>query len=153
MYERILVPLDGSAVAEQALPAAAVHAQTFDAELILLRVIEPLTDFVRPSPALRDAETTMIALAQEYLEKQRDELEKLDIRVQAATVTGRTHEQILKFGETKQVDLIVICTRGRSGVSRWLMGSVADRVMRGARVPVLVVPAHQQGGGTTRESS
>jgi nucleotide-binding universal stress UspA family protein len=58
-----------------------------------------------------------------------------------ATVEGRANEVILQFAEANQIDLIVICTRGRSGLSRWLMGSVADRVVRGARVPVLLVRA------------
>jgi nucleotide-binding universal stress UspA family protein len=57
-------------------------------------------------------------------------------------LTGTPHDQILTYAETNDIDLIVICTRGQSGfLSRWLMGSVSDRVVRGARVPVLVVRA------------
>jgi nucleotide-binding universal stress UspA family protein len=52
---------------------------------------------------------------------------------------GDHSKQIVQFAEANRIDLIVICTRGRSGLSRWLMGSVADRVVRGASVPVLLV--------------
>jgi nucleotide-binding universal stress UspA family protein len=63
-------------------------------------------------------------------------------RTQVAVVIGSPHEQILRYAEENQIDLIVICTRGQSGfLSRWLMGSVSDRVVQGARVPVLMVRA------------
>jgi len=59
--------------------------------------------------------------------------------VQMVAIGGRPHFQILQYAETNQVDLIVMCSRGQSGLSRWMIGSVADRVMRGANVPVLMV--------------
>jgi nucleotide-binding universal stress UspA family protein len=61
--------------------------------------------------------------------------------VHGVTVEGYPHHEIVGFAEENQIDLIVICTRGLSGLSRWLMGSVADRVVRGATVPVLLVQA------------
>ena len=60
------------------------------------------------------------------------------------TVEGNSHEGIVSCAESEQVDLIVICTRGHSGLSHWLMGSVADRVVRGTGVPVLLVSARQE---------
>jgi nucleotide-binding universal stress UspA family protein len=57
---------------------------------------------------------------------------------------GRPHTGIAEFAENHQVDLIVMSTRGQSGLSRWLMGSVADRVVRGATVPVLLVRAQNE---------
>ena len=59
-------------------------------------------------------------------------------------IRERPHEAITHFAETNDVDLIVICSRGESGPSRWLMGSVADRVVRGATTPVLLVRASAQ---------
>jgi len=56
-------------------------------------------------------------------------------------VPGRPHEEIVRFAETEQVDIVVMCTRGHSGVSRWMVGSVADRVARSVNVPVLLVRA------------
>ena len=71
-------------------------------------------------------------------------LQQQGIRVQVVIVEGRPHVQIAEFSESNQVDLIVMSTRGQSGVSRWLMGSVADRVVRGATVPVLLVRARKE---------
>jgi len=142
MYKRILLSLDGSVLAEQALPYAIAQAERFQAELILLRVLEPLTERLGMSrQAIRQAEERTRALASKYLEGIAVGIQEQDIPVQAVTVEGRPHLEIVRFAEANEVDLIVICTRGRSGVSRWLMGSVADRVVRGASVPVLLVRA------------
>jgi nucleotide-binding universal stress UspA family protein len=78
-------------------------------------------------------------MAREYLENIAAGLQEQGIPVQVVIIEGRPHTEILRFAETDQVDLIVICSRGRSGFSRWLMGSVADRVVRGASTPVLLV--------------
>ena len=81
----------------------------------------------------------MAILAREYLERVAAGVREHDIPVQMVTVGGRPHYQIIQYAETNQVDLIVMCTRGQSGLSRWLLGSVSDRVVRGANVPVLMV--------------
>ena len=80
-------------------------------------------------------------ITREYLERLAADVQERDIRVKLATTVGRPHLQIIEYAETNQVDLIVMSTRGQSGLSRWLMGSVADRVVRGASVPVLLVRA------------
>ncbi len=64
---------------------------------------------------------------------------EIGITVRVVTVDGYPHEEIVRFAEIEHVDLIVISTRGQSGLSRWLMGSVADRVARGVSIPVLLV--------------
>ena len=145
MYNRILLPLDGSAMAEQALPYAIAQAEQFAALLILLWVVEPLPH-VR-GMSLADVEAIKRQTgerAQEYLDRVAATAREEGITVQAATVEGRPNVAILQFAEKNQVDLIVICSRGRSGLSRWLMGSVADRVVRGATPPVLLVRARQE---------
>ncbi|MES0344823.1 MAG: universal stress protein [Anaerolineales bacterium] len=140
MYKRILLPLDGSPLAEQALPHAIALAEHYHSELILMRVLIPL-----PSPpttteaALQRATEEMAILAREYLERVAAGVREHDIPVQMVTVAGRPHYQIIQYAETNQVDLIVMCTRGQSGLSRWLLGSVSDRVVRGANMPVLMV--------------
>jgi len=63
---------------------------------------------------------------------------------QMVTIEGRPHWQIIQYAEINQMDLIVMCTRGQSGLSRWLMGSVSDRVVRGANVPVLMVRSQKK---------
>jgi nucleotide-binding universal stress UspA family protein len=142
MYTRILLPLDGSPLAEKALPHAFAHAESNKADLILLRVLEPIAETRNlPPRAVKKAEDMTRALALEYLESVAEKARERDIQVEVAIKEGRPHEEITQFAETSGVDLIVICTRGKSGRSRWLMGSVADRVTRGANLPVLLVRA------------
>jgi nucleotide-binding universal stress UspA family protein len=147
MYKCVLLPLDGSGLAEQALPHAVVQAKNSEAELVLLRVVETLEE--PPAmwmSAIKREEELMKATAQEYLERIAAQVEGHSIRTRAVTIEGRPHIEIARFAEENQVDLIVMCTRGHSGLSRWLMGSVADRVVRGASVPVLVVRARKGKG-------
>lgn len=140
MYKRILLPLDGSPLAEQALPHAIALAERFHSELILLRVLIPLPRPPTTAEASiqRAAEEASI-FAREYLDRVAAGVQERGITVHTITIGGRPHWQIPQYAETNQVDLIVMCTRGQSGLSRWLLGSVSDRVVRGANVPVLMV--------------
>ena len=145
MYKRVLIPLDGSALAEQALPHAIAQAACFQAELILLKVLESfphargmsLGDLERIKQQAR-------TWALEYLERLATDVRQQGITAQAVAIDGRPHVEIPQFAETNQVQLIVMSTRGQSGLSRWLMGSVADRVVRGATVPVLLVRTRRE---------
>ncbi|MCJ7661456.1 MAG: universal stress protein, partial [Anaerolineales bacterium] len=83
-------------------------------------------------------------LVSEYLEQVAVGVREIGISVRVVTVDGCPHEEIVRFAEIEQVDLIVICTRGQSGFSRWLMGSVADRVARGVSIPVLLVRSNRE---------
>ena len=142
MYKRILLPLDGSSLAEQALPHAVAQAENFQAELILLKVLEPFAKYRNISlEAAGRAEKAARELVHEYLERVATGVRERGVSVRVVIVEGNPHEGIVSSAETEQVDLIVISTRGHSGLSRWLMGSVADRVVRGAGVPVLLVSA------------
>ena len=130
IYKRILLPLDGSELAERALPHAIAQGQGFGAELVLLRVAE------------------MIAHTRgEYLKHIAEQVQEESVQVETAVVEGRPSVAITWFAETSDIDMIVLCTRGRSGFSRWLMGSVADRVVRGATLPVLLVRASKESAG------
>ena len=145
MYKRILLPLDGSALAEQALPHAIAQAERFQAELVLLKVLELLPKDRRLSGDLVRATYELTTrLAREYLESVAVRVQAQNMPVRVIIVEGRPHVEIVRFAETNEVDLIVISTRGQSGISRWLMGSVADRVVRGASVPVLLVRAQKE---------
>jgi nucleotide-binding universal stress UspA family protein len=142
MYKRILVPLDGSKLAEQALPHAAVHADQFGAEIVLLKVLGPLPE---PSMAgrgvVRSAEAASAQIARDYLEGVAGGLRAQGLTAQTATVEGKPYVEIIRFAEENDTDLIVMSARGHSGLSRWLLGSVADRVVRGATVPLLLIQA------------
>ena len=145
MYKRVLIPLDGSPLAEQALPHAIAQARHSQAELILLRVVEPFAHARGLSLAdleqIRQQTTIWI---DEYLEPIAADIQQQEVLVRKVTIDGRPHTGIAEFAENNQVDLIVMGTRGQSGLSRWLMGSVADRVVRGATVPVLLVRARKE---------
>ena len=148
MYKRILLTLDGSELAEQALPHAITQAEHFQAELILLRVLEPLGEILYlPVALVRSAEEITRELARKYLEQVATVVREIGISVRVVTVDGYPHEEIVRFAENEQVDLIVTCTRGQSGLSRWLMGSVADRVVRGVTVSLLLIHAQKDRDG------
>jgi nucleotide-binding universal stress UspA family protein len=140
MYNRVMLPLDGSSLAEGALPHAVAQAKRFQAELVLLRVLIPLTEALgRAPPGIDRAEAWTREMARDYLERVADRIRKEGVSVRVDVIEGRPHHEIVEYAQSNQIDLIVISARGRSGISRWLMGSVADRVIRGADVPVLLV--------------
>jgi nucleotide-binding universal stress UspA family protein len=146
MHKRVLLPLDGSTMAEQALPHAVEQAERFRSELILLRSINHLL----PGSGLSSMEPGSIQelacdWARDYLESIATQVRTQGVPVRVVVLQDPPHDAILHFAETNDVDLIVICSRGQSGPSRWLMGSVADRVVRGATMPVLLVQAQSNG--------
>jgi nucleotide-binding universal stress UspA family protein len=145
MHKRVLLPLDGSTMAEQALPYAVEQAERFRSELILLRAISPMLPGTGLSPLeLGWVQEQAGDWARDYLESVATHVRTRGVPVKVVIIRDPPHEAITHFAETNGVDLIVICSRGQSGPSRWLMGSVADRVVRGATVPVLLVQASGQ---------
>ncbi len=147
MFKRILLPLDGSSLAEQALPVAVAQAEQFQAELVLLKVLEPLTEVygMLGSP-IRKAEKLTVSMVTGYLESVAARIRKRHISVLVATAVGYPPTQICDFAEANQIDLIVMCTRGYSELTRWLLGSVTDCVFRSTSIPVLLVPAAKKVG-------
>jgi len=145
-YKRILAPLDGSQLSEQALEdVKAVAAGKKDCLVTLLMVVEPLVqaylvDYFRDEE-YRTAEEKNEAEAKEYLLSIAEEMTKGGIRVEVELVVGGTaDEAIIDYAKENNIDLIVMSTHGRSGVHRWIFGSVAQRVLRHSPVPVLIVP-------------
>jgi len=145
MYKRVLLPLDGSDLAEQALPHAVAQAERFQAELILLRVLEMLPrDRQWSGAVVKEGFELTDKLARNYLGQIATRIiHEHGTPVQVVTADGRPHVEIIHFAENNKVDLIVMSTRGQSGFSRWLMGSVAERVVRGVRIPVLLIHAKE----------
>ena len=156
MYKKILVPLDGSELAECVLPHVESIAKGCGAqEVIFLRVVEPLRWVVGSSYMasggddainLRGDEMKLIdsenkAAAEKYLSQLVDPTKYNGVNVRSEVIYGRAAESIADYTTKNGVDLITIATHGRSGVSRWVWGSVADRVLRSACVPVLMVRA------------
>jgi nucleotide-binding universal stress UspA family protein len=145
MYRRILLTLDGSAMSEQALPIAVNHAKTFQSELYLIRVISPLIKSYRTGmatmSAIERAEGQLRVIAEDYLEGIAKKLREENMDVNIATRIGIPYKEIISFSDQNNIDLIVMCTRGESGFTRWMLGSNTDYVIRGTNVPVLAVPA------------
>ena len=147
--KHILVPLDGSALAEAALPAAAEIARLTKADLTLFRIVEPITvlapDGLIPQPTVLDV-TVLDELktqARAYVDRAAEKLSKEGVSaIGRIAVDDRAAAAILE--EEKEHSLTAISTHARHGVARLLLGSVADKLVRGAIGPVLVArpPAH-----------
>ena len=145
MYKRIVLLLDGSKLAEGALPHAVALAEQFQAQLILLRVLEPLVEKLSlQGPGLDFAEELTSDIVRDYLDGLAKDFQEKGIDAEPVIITGRPQIEILRYVETEAVDLIVFTTRGESGLSRWLRGSIADRVARGSKIPVLIIPITQE---------
>ena len=151
MYKKVLAPLDGSQLAECTIGEVANVAGP-GAEVMLLQVLEPVAGRIRadvPAGLLSDVgvsdellhgvdEKTAEA-AKEYLKRAAASMKKKGFEVRSETKVGKPAETILGFAKDNKADVIVISTHGRSGASRWAFGSVADKVMRTATIPVLMV--------------
>jgi nucleotide-binding universal stress UspA family protein len=143
MYRKILVPLDGSKTAEGVLPHAQALAYSEGAELILVNVAaNPAMDYVFSDPGLaQQAEQAQEEQSQSYMAKVEKQLEAAGFRVSTQLRVGAVADVILDVAEEMQVDLIAMSTHGRTGAARWLLGSVADRVVRASKIPVLLIRA------------
>jgi len=153
MHETIVVALDGSEEGESALPY--VHdllsklSPEVEREVILLRVVPRAKVYVRSeNTAILDESATereterVKKEALGYLEKARQCMTLAGVQVRCEVVVGDAPEGIVKTSETMDADLIAMSTHGRSGLSRWAFGSVADKVLRlKGRTPVVVVRA------------
>lgn len=143
MFTRILVPLDGSARAERALPVALTIARASAASMLLLRVVD-LTHDVGvygpvPSPALESVVHSLTAAARSYLEERAQPARLQGITTETAVTVASAADIILSTAESGKVDLIVACSHGRTGFVRWALGSVAEHVARHAAIPVLIL--------------
>jgi nucleotide-binding universal stress UspA family protein len=143
MYKRIVVPLDGSKLAEEVLTHVRALASCLGSEIILMRVTTyPSYEYLLADPGVTSSlQTTLEAEAGEYLNGLVASLQRAGFQAQAEVVTvgGPVADAIIAFAHKVQADLIAMSTHGRTGPSRWFLGSVADRVVRGAGVPVLMI--------------
>jgi nucleotide-binding universal stress UspA family protein len=138
MYKSILVPLDGSALAEAILPEIEKVARCMQARIILLRVCRA---HVFPGRDSTKAEVEVVRRAEGYLTAIRDRLAAEGFEVEALVRYGAVAEEILAHSSRKEIDLIAMCTHGRSGLGRWALGSVAEKIVRRSDKPVLLVRA------------
>lgn len=146
MYNHLLIPLDGSQFAEKALTAALEIADKFGSRLTLLRVLHTDENIVIDNPFLQSAELWAgirqfeIEEAQSYLDEQFHRLDQLNYDVETCFVeAGSAADGIIEQASERGCDLIVISTHGRSGLSRFVLGSVANKVMRHTDIPILLI--------------
>ena len=155
MYKKILVPLDGSELAECVIP----HVETIAGasgvkEVTFIRVVEPA---VLPTGVLTDGAAVFTeanaeqlrrqiderneADSREYLDKIKDRVKIAGVDVKVVTLKGKPADEIADYAEKSEADLIIIASHGRSGISRWMHGSVADRLLRTVCIPVMMIRA------------
>ena len=149
MYERILVPLDGSKVGETAIPHVEDLALKLlpgtEVEVTLLQVISELTyDFIDQSDAAQlpyneDDLKKIESMSQKYLETIAVGLRNKGIKVNTVVTVGHAAEEIIKIAHQTNSDLIAMSTHGRSGLGRWALGSITDKVLHESNIPVLTV--------------
>jgi nucleotide-binding universal stress UspA family protein len=125
-YKKLLVPLDGSELAERALPYAQSIAKAMGSEITLFTVsIASAEQLDRPMKA--------------YLELKSRELQSQGIKATSAVTYGTVPDEIVSFADNNNIDLIIISTHGYSGIKRWVLGSVARKVLYGTSVQVLLI--------------
>lgn len=144
--KRILVPLDGSSLAELALEPARALAEAVSAELIVLHVTSTPQIDVQPVPGWPGLNAVVEAADQEadaYLQGVQAAMGDSPVSVKSRCASGPAAEGIIDSADRQKVDLIVMCSHGRSGIERWVFGSVAEKVLRGANRVTLVIQSQE----------
>jgi nucleotide-binding universal stress UspA family protein len=142
MFKHVLVPLDGSLRAERALPLAARIVRVTGGSITLLRVVttpDEFGPFMRQSVMTLELRQAAIAMATKYLSGVAASHALTGIDVKTAVFTGLVSIIILDTAREQQSDLIVLASHGTTGLSRWMLGSVAQKIARSSPIPVLVV--------------
>ena len=149
MYNKIMVPLDGSELAECVLPHLVTIARGCRiSTIVFVRVVDPglppdswptSSEFGLRRTDLEQLEKHRTTLAEDYLTQLISRLNYDWVKVESEILVGKVAESLVDYTAKKDVDLILIASHGRSGISRWVMGSVADRILRNSCCPVLMV--------------
>ena len=158
MLKHILIPLDQSALSETALNYA-TQLTGPDSQITLLTVLVPpdlsistmygtdgLAQVAQDVESYESVERQMRVQAEDYLRNIARRLSASGLRVNIAVHTGRDADVIVEEAATLAVDAIVMATHGRSGISRWLLGSVTQKVLHAAPCPVMVIPQQREAG-------
>lgn len=146
VYRKVLIPLDGSELAEVILEHLKLLVKGCNIpEVIILRVVEPLPAQVlsslshTSSPILAELENHNQQEAIKYVQTIVERLNKENIIAQPAIKIGNPSDEILDYANNNNVDLIIMSSHGRSGVKRWLLGSVTKNVLDHSTVPVMTI--------------
>ena len=148
MYQKVMVPLDGSELAECVLPhVEAISKGCGTRNIVFLQIVEPFQPRGGTGHIFSEGEVERInaehkAAAEKYLAQLLSKVGYEGVNVESEIISGiPAAEGIADYATKNGADLVVIATHGRSGISRWVLGSVADRILRSSCVPVLMVRA------------
>jgi nucleotide-binding universal stress UspA family protein len=146
VFDTILVPLDGSQLAECVLPHVVAFARSFDAEIILLRILEK--NQAGASAQLFDLLNWQIKKTQVtlYLEKTKAQLQESGVRVRTIVLEGLVAEGITDYAQNQGMKLIILSSHGRNGLTQWGISSITQKIILGAQTSLLIVRAHQNRG-------
>jgi nucleotide-binding universal stress UspA family protein len=141
MFKKIVVPLDGSAVAERALNQVLSLAYMVHGEVILLHVIKPALIWTSPHERFKSGDSAEQACpaALEYLQKVQTTYQQPDITFRLLVREGDEASAIVDTADSEEANLIVMSAHGHSGITRWMLGSVAEKALQGASCPMLLV--------------
>jgi nucleotide-binding universal stress UspA family protein len=143
MFDPILVPLDGSQLAECVLPHAVAFARSFDAEITLLRMLEKNQASVQLFDLLNwQINKTQATL---YLEKTKARFKESSIRVRMTVQEGLVAEGITEYAQNRGGKLIILSSHGRNGLTQWGISSITQKIILSAQTSLLIVRAHQHG--------
>jgi nucleotide-binding universal stress UspA family protein len=148
MYRRIMVPLDGSKMAECVIPHVETVAKLSNAGVELVHVVEPVELPTRGGIALsgddlRQIEEHSRHEAQSYLKEIVSRLKSSGIKSHPKLLTGKAADSLVDYMQENNFDLVIMATHGRSGISRWFWGSVADKILYSSKIPVLLVRSQE----------
>ena len=145
MYKKMLVALDASDFAECVFDhVREIASARAIPEVVLLTVVEPVRPVVYTyfgDEGMKGAEAAARESAQYYLDAVRTRLGLESSNVTTVVAAGEPSEEILDYIRESGVDLVVMSTHGRSGMSKWFLGSVVERILRGSTAPVFLVPS------------
>lgn len=156
MFKRILVPLDGSSLAEQAVPHAEIFARIFGSKIILLQVLEPTSYHENPKAVdpltwqIRKAESDIylqglaLRIQKNLGGNQTTKNGKTKSRVEYVIREGKIAENIVNYAHSEKIDLLVISSHGSGGLSRWNISSITQKVINLIYLPVLLIRAYNQ---------
>ena len=137
MIHKIMIPLDGSPLAETAIEHAMKIANPQESEFLLVRVWTAISDY--PYPLESDQWDVLRERHSSYIDDKVAELKERGMKARGLVKEGAADEAIISFAEVEGADLIVMTSHGRSGLTRWILGSVAERVIRHAPCPVFIL--------------
>jgi nucleotide-binding universal stress UspA family protein len=142
MYDAILVPTDGSDATDAALDHALDHARTYGATLHVLYVVDDTG--VPMDVTTVTLQEALVEHGEAAVETVAGRVEAADVPVVSAVVRGTPHREILDYVDEHDVNLVVMATHGRSGIDRYLLGSVTEKVVRLSDAPVLTVRVDEE---------